>query len=80
MQVTDGKLQSKSNAFRTLSAVVRKAMKDKLANVFLNSLSTFQTVIDGFSSQVGNKEIQVRTSACCYHCFLWSMCSAPSRL
>ena len=63
VQVTDGKLQGKSNAFRTLSAVVRKAMKDKLANVFLNSLSTFQTVIDGFSSQVGNKEIQVRGSS-----------------
>lgn len=81
-QVADGKLQGKSNAFRTLSAVVRKAMKDKLANVFLNSLATFQTVVDGFSSEVGNKEIQVRFLKLfsCLSSSTLSFCGEPGRL
>ena len=58
-QMASGTVQSHSNAFRTLSSVVKKAMRDKVANVYLSSLSTFQATIDGFAESVGSRDIQV---------------------
>lgn len=51
-------LQDKSGAFRTMINMVKRGMKDKVANVFLTSLATFQATIDGFAAS-GGKDIQV---------------------
>mmetsp|Transcript_16128 Transcript_16128/g.44039 ORF Transcript_16128/g.44039 Transcript_16128/m.44039 type:complete len:886 (+) Transcript_16128:261-2918(+) len=63
-QVASGELQSHSNAFRTLSGIVKRGMKDKLANVFLSSLSTFQTIVDNFAATVGGRDIQGLCEQC----------------
>jgi len=78
MQISSGKIQGRSNAFRTLSGVVRRGMKDKLANVFLSSLATFQAVVDGFMDTVGGKDVQVCVLGvlclCVYVCMCMCMC------
>ncbi len=53
-------LADKSGAFRTLVNVVRRGLKDKVANVYLTSLSMLQQAIDGFAASAGARDIQVR--------------------
>ena len=60
-QVLNRELQGRPNAFRTLSNAIRRGLRDRVANVFLSALSLYQTVVDGFASSTGAKDIQVRS-------------------
>lgn len=64
-QVRGGELVGKSGAFRTLLNAVKRAMKDKVANVYLASLTAFSSLIDGFSASTGGRDIQVRPWPTC---------------
>eukprot|EP00195_Chlamydomonas_chlamydogama_P012277 CAMPEP_0202901254 /NCGR_PEP_ID=MMETSP1392-20130828/14151_1 /ASSEMBLY_ACC=CAM_ASM_000868 /TAXON_ID=225041 /ORGANISM="Chlamydomonas chlamydogama, Strain SAG 11-48b" /LENGTH=824 /DNA_ID=CAMNT_0049587793 /DNA_START=202 /DNA_END=2677 /DNA_ORIENTATION=+ len=62
--IKDNALQDKRDAFRTLVRTVQRGMKDKVANVFLTSLSLFQCLIDGFSATAGSSSIQSACDSC----------------
>jgi len=57
-------LVGQHNAFRTLVNTVKRAMKDKVANVYLGSLAAFSALIDACSAGTGGRDIQGACEAC----------------
>ncbi|KAG1659551.1 hypothetical protein FOA52_015355 [Chlamydomonas sp. UWO 241] len=52
-QIQSQALANQPNAFRVLSRVVTKSMKDKVANVFLSALGLFQFLVEAYQTSAG---------------------------
>ncbi|MEW5308551.1 MAG: hypothetical protein WDW38_000501 [Sanguina aurantia] len=58
-----GGFNDKRDAFKILMRMVQRGMKDKVANVFLTSVSVFTSLVDMYAPVVGPRDVEAASEA-----------------